>query len=91
MTASQVVVEIVKEKIVSRKSALFVEVLIILNFFSKRIKKKKEKARAAGDLDNRHMERTPRKCFRCRSEDHLIAKFPKPPKENYKQKKASTF
>ena len=33
----------------------------------KRIIKEKEKARAAGDLDNRRMERTPRKCFRCGS------------------------
>ena len=33
-----------------------------------------EKSRAAGDLYNRRTERTPRKCFRCVSEDHLIAK-----------------
>ena len=25
----------------------------------------------------RHTERPPRKCFRCGSEDHMIAKFPK--------------
>ena len=37
------------------------------------------------------MERTPRKCFRCGSEDHLIKKFPKPPKENEKQKKQVHF
>ena len=33
------------------------------------------------------MERTPRKCFRCGSEDNLIAKFPNPPKENEKRQK----
>ena len=29
----------------------------------------------------------PQKCFKCGSEDHLIAKFPKPPKDNEKRKK----
>ena len=33
----------------------------------------------------------PRKCFRCLSEDHLIAKCPKPPKENEKQRKQVCF
>ena len=50
----------------------------------KRIRQEKEKARAAGDSDNRQTERTPRKCFRCGSKDHLIAKFPKPPKDSNK-------
>ena len=27
------------------------------------------------------MERPPRKCFRCQSEDHVIEKYPKPPKD----------
>ena len=36
---------------------------------------------------NRHMERLPWKCFRCVSEDHMIAKFPKPPNDNEKQQK----
>ena len=48
----------------------------------KKIRKEKEKVRAAGDSDNRQTERTPRKCFRFGSEDHLIEKCPKPPKEN---------
>ena len=39
----------------------------------------------AGDLDNRRTERTPQIGFRCGYEDHLIAKCPKPPKENEKQ------
>ena len=41
----------------------------------------KIKARAADASDNIPTERTPQKCFRCGSEDHLIAKFPKPTKE----------
>ena len=32
------------------------------------------------------MERMPRKCFRCQSEDNLFSKCPKPPKENEKRK-----
>ena len=37
------------------------------------------------------MEHTPRKCFRCGYEDHLIAKCPKPPKENDKRQKQVLF
>ena len=55
-----------------------------------RCQPEKEKARAAGDLDNRRTERTPRKCFRYGSEDHLITICPKPSKGNEKlQKKVS--
>ena len=36
---------------------------------------------------NRNSERPPRKCFRYGSEDHMIAKFPKPPKDNEKRRK----
>ena len=53
----------------------------------KNIRKEKGKSRAAGDSDNRRMERTLQKCFRCGSEDHIIAKFPKPPKYNDKRRK----
>ena len=42
-------------------------------------------------MDQRRTERTPRKCFRCGSEDHLIAKFPKPPKDNDKWRKQVRF
>ena len=35
-------------------------------------------------MDNRQTECMPRKCFRCGYEDHLISKFPKPPKKNDK-------
>ena len=40
-------------------------------------KKVKVKSRAVDVSSNIQMERTPRKCFRCGSEDHLIAKFQK--------------
>ena len=43
----------------------------------KRIKKEKEKAREVDVSSNRQMERTPRKCFRCGSEYHMVAKCPK--------------
>ena len=50
--------------------------------YFKRIRKEKKKARAVDALDNIRTERTPRKCFICGSEDHLIKKCPKPPKDN---------
>ena len=49
-----------------------------------RIRKEKEKSRAVDVTSNRKMERPPRICFRCGSEDHMIAKFPNPPKDNEK-------
>ena len=57
----------------------------------KRIRQEKEKYRAAGDSENRQTKRTPRKCFRCGSEDHIIVKCPKPPKENEKRRKQVLF
>ena len=51
----------------------------------------KLKSRAAGDLENRRTEHTPQKCFRCGSEDHRIATFPKPPKENQKRRNQVHF
>ena len=33
------------------------------------------------------MKHPPWKCFRCRSEDHMIAKCPKPPKDNEKRRR----
>ena len=33
------------------------------------------------------MERLPRKCFKCGSEDHMVAKFPKLTKDNEKRRK----
>ena len=37
------------------------------------------------------MERPPRKCFRCGSEYHMIAKFPEPRKYNYKCRRKVRF
>ena len=45
--------------------------------FFKRTRKEKKKSRAVDVSSNRKMERTHQKCFRCGSEDHIIAKFPK--------------
>ena len=53
----------------------------------KRIRQEKEKSRATGHLEYRRTERTPQKCFRCGSEDHLIAKCQNQPKKNEKRKK----
>ena len=50
-----------------------------------------EKSHAAGDLNNRQRERMPRKCFRRGSEDYLIAKCSKPPKDNQKRRKQVCF
>ena len=60
------------------------------NFF-KRIRKEKEKASEVDVSSNRNTERTPRKCFRCGSEDHMITKCPNPPKDNEKTAKTSMF
>ena len=43
----------------------------------KKVRKEKKKARAVDVSSYRQMERPPRKCFRCGSEDHMIAKCPK--------------
>ena len=37
------------------------------------------------------MEHPPRKCFRCGSEDHMITKYPKPPKYNGKRQRQVRF
>ena len=57
----------------------------------KRIRKEKEKARAVDVSSNRNSERPPRKCFRCGSEYHMIAKFHKSPKDNEKRQKQVRF
>ena len=57
----------------------------------KRIRKEKEKACMVDVSSNRQMERPPWKCFRCGSEDHIIAKYPKPPKDNEKRRKQVRF
>ena len=57
----------------------------------KKIRKDKEKSRASGDLDRKRTERTPCDCFICVSVDNLIAKCPKPPKDNEKMTKYHPF
>ena len=57
----------------------------------KKIRKEKEKARSAGASSNKNSDCPARKCFRCGSEDHLIAKFPKPPKDGKKKRKKVSF
>ena len=75
-----------------RQIAHFVEVAIILwKKCFKCIRKEKEKARAVYVSSNRRMERPHRKCFRCGYEDHMIAKCPKPPKDNEKRLKQVRF
>ena len=56
--------------------------------YFKRIRKEKEKACSAGTSSNKNSDRPARKCFRCGSEDHMIAKCPKPPKESEKRRKS---
>ena len=92
MTAAQVLVRIVKEHMLFRQSAHFVELLITLQKKKiKRIRQEKEKARAVDVSSYRQMECMPRKCFRCVSEDHMITKCPKPPKDNEKRRKQIRF
>ena len=42
-------------------------------------------------MEKRRTECTPHKCFRCGSEDQLLAKCPKTPKDKNKQRKQVSF
>ena len=57
----------------------------------KNIRKDKQKSRTAGNSDKQQTKCTPQKQFRCGFVDHLIAKFPKPPKDNKKRQKKIRF
>ena len=57
----------------------------------KMIRPEKEKARVGDVSSNRNSERPPRKCFRCGSEYHMIARCPKPQKDNGKRRKQVSF
>ena len=57
----------------------------------KKIRKEKEKYCTVDVLSNRNLERPPQKSFRCGSEDHMIAKYPKPPKDNEKRRRQVFF
>ena len=87
MTAvNQYLVNTTKKQTLPRQSAHIVEFLTILwKMVSKRPEKKKEKARSAGTSSNKNSDRPARKCFRCGSEDHLIAKCLKPHKDGEKK------
>ena len=89
---SQGLVDIMREHTLSRRSAHYVDLITILREKKfKRIRQEKEKARAVGFSSNRNLERLHRKCFRCGSEDHMIAKCPKPPKDNDKRRRQVHF
>ena len=82
MIEVQVVVEVMREKILSRQSEFCGGANHSAEKCFKRIRKDGGKSRAAGDSEKQHTESNPHKCFRCGSEDPLIAKLRKPPKEN---------
>ena len=72
-----------------RQSAHIVYLITILwKKCFKKIRKEKKKARSAGTSSNKNSDRPARKCFRCRSEDHMIAKCPNPPKDSDKRRKS---
>ena len=74
-----------KANAVQTKCTFCGEVNNSAEFFFKRIKEEKEKARAVDVSSYRNTERPPWKCFRCESEDNMIAKCPNPPKDNEKR------
>ena len=86
-TATQGLVNTMKKKTMSRQSAHIVDFLTIQwGNVSKKIRKEKEKACSAGTLSNKNSDRPSWKCFRCGSEYHLIAKYPKSPKYSEKRR-----
>ena len=54
----------------------------------KNIRKEKQKTRSAGTSPNKNSDCPARKCYRFGYEDHLIAKFTKPPKDSEKRRKS---
>ena len=54
----------------------------------KRIRQEKEKVLTVGISSNKNSDLPARKCFRCGSEDHMIAKYPNPPKDSEKRRKS---
>ena len=91
-TVAQVLVDIVRDPNLFRQSAHFVEVIIILRKnVSKGLERKRRKlARLMFHLTEiRNVCLV--KCYRCGSEDHMIAKCPKPPKDNEKRRKQVSF
>ena len=63
-------------------------ITILWENVSKRSENKKRKYRSVGTASNKNSDRPNLKCFRCGSEYHIIAKFPKPPKDSEKRRKS---
>ena len=57
----------------------------------KRIRQEEKKARAVGVSSNKNSDHPARNFYRCGSEDHMISKFPKPPKDSEKRRKSVRF
>ena len=57
----------------------------------KNIRKEKEKAHSDGTSSIKNSDRPAQKCFRCGSEDHMIAKCPNPPKDSEKRCKSENL
>ena len=83
-------VDTMRGKTLSRQSAHIVDFLTILwKNVSKRSERKKQKSRSAGTSSNKNSDRPARKCFICGSDDHLISKCTKPPKDSEKRRKSN--
>ena len=80
-----------REKLVQKRCTFCGDANCSSEKYFKRIIEEKGNARAVGDLENRRTERNPRKRFRCGYENHLIAKCPKPLKENEKRQRQVRF
>ena len=91
MTEVQVLVKIVREQILPRQNALFLEVLTILQKQIQKYKKGNGESLCGCGSEKLRTERTPRKCFRCGSEDKIIDECPKPPKDNKKKRRQFHF
>ena len=78
--------ETMRDQTLFRSNSLFVEVPTQQKKKIKKIRKDKEKYRAAGDLDRQRTERPDRKFFGCRYVHHIINKCLKPPRYDYKQR-----
>ena len=78
-----------RRQTLSRQSAHIVDFLTILwKNVLKRSENKKRKLVLLVLRQTKNSDRPARKCFRCGSEDHLIAKCPKPPKDSEKRRKS---
>ena len=78
-----------KKQTLPRQSAHIVDFLTILWGNVLKISEKKNINLVLLVLhQKKNSDRPARKCFRCGSEDHLIAKCPKPPKDSEKRRKS---